>query len=144
MSTREIRYNAVAGVGYAFFVSVVILILEALANIFYPTPLVLSPIWALIKGYWVSLVLILVLYGLLILFARPYRTEEMTNYNVYFRPAQRTVIYVIIAVAILSLLFDAYPGPLWGRTRIGLFIVVNVIAGALGGYLAARFGGIKH
>ncbi len=37
MSTREVRYNAVAGVGYAFFVSVVTLILEALTNIFYPT-----------------------------------------------------------------------------------------------------------
>ncbi len=141
MSTREARYNAVAGVGYAFFVSVVTLILEAVANIFYPTPpLVLSPIWALIKGYWLSLVLILILYGLLILFVRPYRTEEMTSYNIYFRPAQRTVIYVIIAVAILGLLFDAYPGPLWSRTKIGIFIAVNVLAGAIGGYLAVRFG----
>ncbi|WP_243668925.1 hypothetical protein [Vulcanisaeta sp. JCM 16161] len=63
MSTREVRYNAVAGVGYAFFVSVVTLMLEALANIFYPTPLVLSPIWALVRGYWLSLILILALYG---------------------------------------------------------------------------------
>ncbi|WP_054853726.1 hypothetical protein [Vulcanisaeta distributa] len=141
MSTREVRYNAVAGVGYAFFVSVVTLILEALANVFYPTPLVLSPIWALIRGYWLSLVLILVLYGLLILFAKPYRSEEMTSYNIYFRPAQRTVIYVIIAVAILGLLFDMYPGPLWSRTKIGIFIAVNILAGGtIGGYLAARFG----
>ncbi|WP_054856756.1 hypothetical protein [Vulcanisaeta sp. JCM 16159] len=140
MSTREVRYNAVAGVGYAFFVSVVTLILEALANVFYPTPLVLSPIWALIRGYWLSLVLILVLYGLLILFAKPYGSEEMMSYNIYFRPAQRTVIYVIIAVAILGLLFDMYPGPLWSRTKIGIFIAVNILAGAIGGYLAARFG----
>ncbi len=139
MSTREVRYNAIVGVGYAFFVSMVTLILEALANIFYPTPLVISPIWALIKGYWISLILILVLYGLLILFAKPYRTEEITNYNIYLRPAQRIVIYVIIAVAILGILFDAYPGPLWSRTRVGLFIVANTLAGAMGGYLAVRF-----
>ena len=140
MSTREARYNAVAGVGYSFFVSVATLILETIANIFYPTPLVISPIWALIRGYWLSLVLILALYGLLILFARPYRSEEMTSYNIYFRPAQRTVIYVIIALAILGILFDAYPGPIWGRTRIGVFIAVNILAGTIGGYLGVRFG----
>ncbi|MGC9153815.1 MAG: hypothetical protein ACP5GY_08845 [Vulcanisaeta sp.] len=136
MSTRETRYSAIAGVGYAFFVSLVTLGLEALANIFYATPLVVSPVWAIIKGYWVSLALILVLYGLLILFTRPYRSEEMTSYNVYFRPAQRTVIYVIIAVAILGIAFDAYTGPL--RTRIGIFIAYNIIAGAIGGYLSAK------
>ncbi|MGC8606688.1 MAG: hypothetical protein ACP5GZ_05860 [Vulcanisaeta sp.] len=140
MSTRETRYNAVAGVGYAFFVSVVTLVLEAVANIFYPTPLVLSPIWALIRGYLLSFILILILYGLLILFTKPYRSEEMMSYNIYFRPAQRTVIYVIIAVAILGILFDAYPGPLWSRTKIGIFIAVNILAGVIGGYLAARFG----
>ncbi|ADY00271.1 hypothetical protein VMUT_0054 [Vulcanisaeta moutnovskia 768-28] len=140
MSTRETRYNAVAGVGYAFFVSVVTLVLEAVANIFYPTPLVLSPIWALIRGYLLSFILILILYGLLILFTKPYRSEEMMSYNIYFRPAQRTVIYVIIAVAILGILFDVYPGPLWSRTKIGIFIAVNILAGVIGGYLAARFG----
>ncbi len=139
MSTREVRYNAVAGVGYSFFVSVVTLILEAIANIFYPTPLVVSPIWALIRGCWLSFVLILALYGLLILFTRPYRSEEVMSYNIYFRPAQKTVIYVIIALAILGILFDAYPGPIWSRTRIGVFIAVNILAGAIGGYLGARF-----
>ncbi|WP_243668927.1 hypothetical protein [Vulcanisaeta sp. JCM 16161] len=63
----------------------------------------------------------------------------MTSYNIYFRPAQRTVVYVIIAVAILGLLFDIYPGPLWSRTKIGIFIAVNILAGAIGGYLAVRF-----
>ncbi len=64
----------------------------------------------------------------------------MTSYNVYFRPAQRTVIYVIIALAVLGMLFDAYPGPIWGgRTKIGILIAVNILAGAIGGYLGTRF-----
>lgn len=142
MSTREVRYDVVAGVGYSFLVSVLTLALEALANIFYPTPLVLSPIWAIykgiyIRGYWVSFFLILALYGLLIIFVKPYRSEELMGYMGIFRATQRVVIFTIIALAILSIVFDAYTGPL--RTRIGLFIVVNVIAGVVGGYLGSKF-----
>jgi len=46
---------------------------------------------------------------------------------------QRIVIFTIIALAVLSMFFDMYNGPL--RTRIGLFIVINVISGVIGGYL---------
>jgi predicted membrane metal-binding protein len=133
MSTRDVRYSVVAGVGYSFLVSILTLGLEALANIFYPIPLALSPLWSLYKGYWISFLLTLALYGLLIIFTRPYKSEYLMGYAGLLRLMQRIVIFTIIALAVLSMFFDMYNGPL--RTRIGLFIVINVISGVIGGYL---------
>lgn len=136
MSTREVRYSVASGVGYSFLVSALTLGLEALANVFYPTPLVLSPIWSLIRGYWVSLILTLALYAVLIVFTRPYRSENLMGYAGVLKSAQRVVIFTIVSLAVVSMAFDAYTGPL--RTRVGLFIVVNVVSGAIGGYAASR------
>ncbi|MGC8570245.1 MAG: hypothetical protein ACP5L1_02835 [Caldivirga sp.] len=136
MSTRDVRYGAVSGVGFSFLVSVLTLALEALANIFYPTPLALSPFWSLYKGYWVSLLLTLALYAILIIFTRPYKSEYMMGYSNMLKSTQRVVIFTIVSLAFLSILFDAYVGPL--RTKIGIFIVVNLISGIIGGYVGVR------
>ncbi|MGC9136557.1 hypothetical protein [Caldivirga sp.] len=136
MSTRDVRYGAVSGVGFSFLVSVLTLALEALANIFYPTPLALSPFWSLYKGYWVSFLLTLALYAILIIFTRPYKSEYMMGYSNMLKSTQRVVIFTIVSLAFLSILFDAYVGPL--RTKIGIFIVVNLISGIIGGYVGVR------
>lgn len=137
MSTRDVRYGAIAGVGYSFTVSILTMLLELLANVFYPVPIVLSPLWAIYKGLWVNLILILALYGALIIFVKPYRSESLMSYNKQlFAPTLRIAVYTIVAESILTIIVDSYNGPF--RTRAGLFIAVNAIAGLLGGYLGVK------
>lgn len=137
MSTRDIRYGAIAGIGYSFVVSILTILLELLANVFYPVPIILSPLWAIYRGLWVNLLLILALYGLLIIFVKPYKSESLMSYNrQLFAPTLRVAVYTIIAEAILTITVDSYSGPF--RTKAGLFIVINIIAGLLGGYLGVK------
>ena len=137
MSTRDIRYGAIAGIGYSFVVSILTILLELLANVFYPVPIVLSPLWAIYRGLWVNLLLILALYGLLIIFVKPYKSESLMGYNrQLFAPTLRIAVYTIVSEAVLTIAVDSYNGPF--RTRVGLFIVINIIAGLLGGYLGVK------
>ncbi|ABW02224.1 hypothetical protein [Caldivirga maquilingensis] len=137
MSTRDVRYGAVAGIGYSFTVSILTILLELLADVFYPVPVVISPLWAIYRGLWVNLLLILALYGVLLIFVKPYRSENLMGYNTQlFAPTMRIAAYTIVTEAILTVIVDSYNGPF--RTRAGLFIVINIIAGLLGGYLGVK------
>lgn len=134
MSGRRLRLQLAAGVGYSFLVSALTLGLELIADIFYPVRLVLSPFWAIYLGQWVDLGLIAALYALLLAFASPYGLQESSSYYPILRDARRLASYTLAALAVASVAFDAYGGPL--RTKVGIFILVNLIAGVAGGLLS--------
>ncbi len=134
MSGRRLRLQLAAGVGYSFIASALTLGLELVADIFYPARLVLSPLWAIYVGQWVDLGLIVALYALLLAFASPYGLQEGSSYYPILKDARRLAAYTLAALAIASIAFDAYGGPL--RTKIGIFILINLIAGVVGGLLS--------
>ncbi|GGP22215.1 hypothetical protein GCM10007981_17380 [Thermocladium modestius] len=134
MSARRLRLQLIAGIGYSFVVSALTLGLELVADIFYPVRLVLSPFWAIYVGQWVDLGLIVALYALLLAFASPYGLQEGSSYYSILKDARRLAAYTLAVLAILSIAFDAYGGPL--RARVGIFILINLIAGVAGGLLS--------
>ncbi len=79
--------------------------------------------------------LIVALYALLLAFASPYGLQEGSSYYSILKDARRLAAYTLAVLAILSIAFDAYGGgPL--RARVGIFILINLIAGVAGGLLS--------
>jgi hypothetical protein len=129
-------WNFLPALGFSLAISVIITLLDLAAKLFYPSNIhwgvVYSPFFAAASGQWGPLVLDLLVYGGFLAYNLP-RNRRIREEE---EPGE-VAIYTIVALIFLSVIIDlSYGLPL--NTRIGVFLLTNVLSAGVGTFLALK------
>ncbi|BBD73718.1 hypothetical protein HS1genome_2107 [Sulfodiicoccus acidiphilus] len=130
-------WNFLPALGFSLFISVIITVTDLVAKLFYPPHvdwgIVYSPFFAAASGQWAPLVICLIVYGGFISYNLP-RSRRIREEN----EVGDVAVYTAVSLLFLSGLIDlSYTYPL--NTRVGIFLVVNVLSALVGTLLAVKF-----
>ncbi|AHC51941.1 hypothetical protein SUSAZ_08315 [Sulfolobus acidocaldarius SUSAZ] len=132
-TSRLLGWNIIAGIGYSFILTILMILISLLIKAFYPpTGIQFSPIISLYSSPALGIIQ-LILLGLFGAFVSPIRTSVAEE---SLKQVRKLGIYTVIGYLGFSLLPYLFVVP-YLQTYIGLVIAFNILNGAFSGTLTS-------